>query len=216
MSARPWWGEGVGALHPLRPPAGAPPFALRAGNTRMPSNPDVAKVCRFPGALSGQECDAILASASRQRAVRGATLEGHEDRRDCVCTWLPADGEHRWLYERVAGIFERANETFGFRIRCMVEPLMAVAYAPGHRFEWHLDAGRELASNRKLSMSLLLSPPAAYTRGRLEFASHARAMQTPPQGCALVFPSFLAHRVTPVESGLRFSLVAFAYGPTFR
>lgn len=216
MSAQPWWGEGVAALHPLRAPASAPPFALRAGATPMPSNPEVAAVRRFSGELSTEECDAVLDSASRQRAVRGTTLEGHADRRDCICAWLPADAGHRWLYERVASIFERANETFGFRIRCMVEPLMAVAYGPGHRFEWHLDAGRELTSNRKLSMSLLLSPPDAYTGGRLEFASHARAMEAPGQGCALVFPSFLAHRVTPVETGLRFSLVAFAYGPTFR
>ena len=35
-------------------------------------------------------------------------------------------------------------------------------------------------------------------------------------GAATVFPSYLAHRVAPVQSGVRRSLVAWAYGPAFR
>jgi PKHD-type hydroxylase len=36
------------------------------------------------------------------------------------------------------------------------------------------------------------------------------------QGSVICFPSFLAHRVSPVTRGLRRSLVAWAYGPAYR
>lgn len=35
------------------------------------------------------------------------------------------------------------------------------------------------------------------------------------RGSGVLFPSFLAHQVTPVTRGLRRSLVAWAYGPQF-
>ena len=35
-------------------------------------------------------------------------------------------------------------------------------------------------------------------------------------GTAIIFPSFMAHRVAPVTVGERRSLVAWACGPTFR
>ena len=35
------------------------------------------------------------------------------------------------------------------------------------------------------------------------------------QGTAVVFPSFLCHRVHPVHAGTRAALVAWAHGPAF-
>jgi PKHD-type hydroxylase len=35
-------------------------------------------------------------------------------------------------------------------------------------------------------------------------------------GNAIVFPSYIAHRVLPITSGMRQALVAWIHGPAFR
>ena len=35
-------------------------------------------------------------------------------------------------------------------------------------------------------------------------------------GNAIVFPSYIAHRVLPITSGMRHALVAWIHGPAFR
>ena len=58
-----------------------------------------------------------------------------------------------------------------------------------------------------------------YTHGDLEFMAYdspddeKATMRS--QGTAIVFPSFLNHRVRPVSSGVRRSMVAWIAGPPF-
>jgi PKHD-type hydroxylase len=42
------------------------------------------------------------------------------------------------------------------------------------------------------------------------------ALEARRQGTALAFPAHLAHRVLPVETGLRRALIAWLHGPAFR
>lgn len=135
--------------------------------------------------------------------------------RKCICAWLPNESSSDWLYDRVASAFEVANNIYGFKVDGIIEPLMAVSYETGHCFDWHVDIGAEVASTRKLSLSMLLSDSDAYTGGQLEFCALGTVGSDLRGGTAIVFPSFIAHRVTPVETGNRISLVAFAHGPAF-
>ncbi len=65
-------------------------------------------------------------------------------------------------------------------------------------------------------MTLQLTDGAAYQGGDLEFPWPAVLAGQRELGSILVFPSYLAHRVTPVTAGVRRSLVAWACGPSFR
>jgi PKHD-type hydroxylase len=87
----------------------------------------------------------------------------------------------------------------------------------GH-FDWHSDIGDgQVARKRKLTVVVQLSEPANYTGGTLEImASNATTTGQKDRGTATVFPSYLLHRVTPVEEGERFSLTVWAHGPQFR
>lgn len=82
-----------------------------------------------------------------------------------------------------------------------------------HRDNFYLSKGKD----RKLSLVIQLTDPSEYQGGRLELEDTI----IPPdvfsaRGDIIVFPSFLRHRVTPVTSGVRHSLVTWAFGPTLR
>ena len=76
----------------------------------------------------------------------------------------------------------------------------------------------------KLSITVSLSDPRDYEGGFLEFAvphheptkcEFIKARQAMPRGSIIVFPSYTWHRVTPVTSGTRLSLVQWNLGPGY-
>ena len=86
----------------------------------------------------------------------------------------------------------------------------------GH-YSWHVDAGPPIDGiQRKLSISILLSDPADFEGGELQFKGIEDQKVLTKQGSIIVFPSFVEHRVTPVTKGVRYSAVTWASGPSFR
>ena len=68
---------------------------------------------------------------------------------------------------------------------------------------------------RKISMTLLLSPENQFEGGDLEIM--AKGQRAPlKQGHAIMFASFLNHRVAPVTRGVRQSLVMWFGGTPFK
>ena len=214
VSDRPWWSAGARIIKAIESIDEAP-FRLVTGAASMGCNPGIVDVAVIPRVMDSSECSRVLAAARSTSFERGRTLGGVDETRQCYCAWIPPERDHEWIYDRVAQAFATANRKFRFRLEGLIEPVMAVAYDPGDRIDWHLDTGPELTANRKLSLSLFLTEPGVHDGGVLEFAGMAPLPSPVPVGTATVFPSFLAHRVTPVTRGRRLSLVAFAYGPTF-
>jgi PKHD-type hydroxylase len=196
-------------------PGGTPDFIATARGP-MRTNPRAMGIYTERRAIGPIDCARALEAARCEPAERGEVIGQHPGSRRCHCAWLPETPRTAWLYDRVAAIFLVANRQFGFELAGIIEPVMAVAYGPGDGFDWHLDAGPELTANRKLSLSLLLTGANSYQGGNLEFLANDPQDLRLDAGTAIVFPSFLAHRVSPVTGGRRISLVAFAYGSTFR
>ncbi len=74
-----------------------------------------------------------------------------------------------------------------------------------------------MAYDRKLSVVIQLSPRESYEGGTFEFSTAAHpGAAFEPRGSVLIFPSFLQHRVLPVTSGIRHSLVTWVEGPQWR
>lgn len=70
---------------------------------------------------------------------------------------------------------------------------------------------------RKLSFSLILSPPSDYTGGVLQFHDYKSSWTIDNSlGTLVVFDSTLPHRVTKVTSGIRKSLVGWVLGPRWK
>lgn len=77
----------------------------------------------------------------------------------------------------------------------------------------------ELQTPRKLSFSLVLSDTEDYTGGDFEMIiDNVNAPVKIPQkkGRIIAFPSYMIHRVTPLTSGVRKSIVFWALGPKFK
>ena len=76
---------------------------------------------------------------------------------------------------------------------------------------------------RKISTTISLNDPSEYEGGNLEFdlGPHRTdrfhtCTEIRPKGSIIVFPSHVYHRVTPVTSGTRYSLVSWSLGAPFR
>lgn len=87
-----------------------------------------------------------------------------------------------------------------------------------HKDNWFHDSPR--AFDRKLSVVVQLSERSAYEGGDLLVNVNSARINSnavaPGRGDAIVFPSFFDHKVEPLTSGLRYSLVSWVEGPPWR
>ena len=109
-----------------------------------------------------------------------------------------------------------------------VEPVQFGIYPEGGFYDWHVDQHGHFIPNmqgkpstRKISMSLFMNEPDEYEGG--EFDLEVFKPSTKPRyktfslkkGDAIFFSSTQWHRVRPVKSGVRKSIVAWFTGPPY-
>ena len=138
----------------------------------------------------------------------------------------------QWVYDTVWPYMMQANEVAGWRyIIKGAESMQITRYKKGEFYSWHRDGfGDNLSAYnspgnaylhghvRKITMAVLLSDK--FEGGAFEFASYDKEKCTihpieVTQGSAIVFPSYMDHRVTPVTKGIRYSLITWFVGPPF-
>ena len=175
----------------------------------------------FDRAFTVRQCERIVALGDALD-VDTATLSGVEE---------PDDGLRRsrvaWIHERLAELVAEANRTYGFDLDGFGEDLQYTVYdEPGAFYTWHQDGLVGDVATRKLALVVQLSPPGDYEGADLEMFDVV-ADSTPEeltgwhdrvrvQGSVTAFPAFEYHRVTPLRSGVRRSLVVWVSGPAFR
>lgn len=186
----------------------------------------------YSNVFSGRQCDRILEQAAGLATGDAQVGDGladihHDDgiRRSRIA-WIPADESSGWIYNKLASIVRRANRSYGFDLIGFTEDLQFTEYSDvGAFYTWHQDGLDADLAVRKLSMVVQLSDPDDYEGGELEFfaldgdesgvASDHRTLMR-QRGTVVVFPVFEYHRVTPLLSGTRQSLVCWIGGPPFR
>ena len=174
----------------------------------------------FPDAFSAAECTQLTELFSELGSSDGGLVAGRFDQkvRQSSLVWLPDSDEYSWVDTRLARLAADANrDLFGYALDGFDEQLQIAAYGPGHYYDWHIDRGQgSVAGRRKLTLSVQLTKPGEYVGGELELNADGHPFQVPrAQGTAAVFASTTLHRVAPVISGLRHSLVAWTHGPAF-
>jgi len=179
------------------------------------NNPAQGTVQIIGKAFSPEECGRIrdLAKAGEALVAGTEKVTGY---RSSNITWIQPDAQSKWLYHRMGLLILEANSQYHFDLVGLAEPLQYADYGQGDHFEWHTDLGVQGTSGRKLSVSVQISDPDTYDGGDLEFINMKNRSVPRDPGTAIIFPSYLAHRVTPVTRGRRHSLVAWAYGPALR
>lgn len=208
-------GERSGSL--IYPPeASAAPESAERIRLDLKMNGHVSSPLVFTGIFSAEECQRIMDLSRTRRQRAGTMMFARPDIRKSTIAWISIAEDSRWLYEKVWQAFQAVNRWFKFTLLGLVDEIQFARYSVGDSFGWHLDAGGGQTSTRKLSMSVQLCDDHEYCGGDLEMCACPQLDLRRRRGTIIVFPSFLAHRVTPVTQGARCSLVAWAHGPTFK
>ena len=141
--------------------------------------------------------------------------------RKSLTGWVPTDS---WIAGMMKHFIEVANEgLFKYDITKWSDKIQYTTYeGAGSKYNWHTDIAQspyDESIMRKLSISLLLNDPDEYEGGEFQLMDCAgEKIKTlkPPIGTAIIFPSTTKHRVRPLKSGKRISLVGWYGGPPFR
>jgi len=153
---------------------------------------------------------------SKEAELEGGRLTDYTLRKSNVLPINPGE-KMDWIFDRMSGLIGQVNEYYHFDLNGFYEPLQLAQYGENDFFDWHLDFGAGASSNRKLSLSIQLSDPDSYEGGDLEFQINNKIIKAPrAQGTAIIFPSFIMHRVTKITKGQRRSIVGWVSGAPFR
>lgn len=184
----------------------------------MAENVYLSLVAFLPGHFTAEECQKIVSLADTETKLEGALGRGGSDHkiRDSQVCYIKVCDESVWIYEKLEKILFDLNRNYKFELNGFHEGLQVAEYrSPGGHYTWHNDLGTGLFSARKLSMTIQLSDADEYEGGELELMVSSEP--APKEiGSLIVFPSYLEHRVKPVTSGLRRSLVGWVSGPAFK
>jgi len=171
-----------------------------------------------------EQCQQIIDAGRRQKPQQAQVgmnrPEGGVDtkKRTTTISWLPFD-EMRPMYEDLNNFIQKANRNhFGFEDVEITEQAQFTEYPEGGFYDWHMDTDVNMKHEppvRKISMTLLLSPENQFEGGDLELMTPGKKANL-TQGNAIIFASFLNHRVAPVTRGVRQSLVMWFGGTPFR
>ena len=139
-------------------------------------------------------------------------------KRVTTISWIPFK-EMEPMYNDLNNFIQTANENhFGFGDIQITEQAQFTEYPVGGFYDWHMDCDVNMAHEppvRKISMTLLLSPENQFEGGDLELMAKGKKAKL-KQGHAIIFASFLNHKVNPVTRGVRQSLVVWFGGKPFR
>ena len=140
------------------------------------------------------------------------------DARSTKISWWNQD---HWVSSIFSHYINRANRDIWEYDLTRIESVQVSKYEPGDYYTWHCDYGsicEEDLLTRKLSATLLMSDPSEYEGGEFEIIDYTGSVLTLPKlkGTIIIFDSRAPHRVAPVTSGMRMSLVCWMRGPKLR
>jgi PKHD-type hydroxylase len=133
--------------------------------------------------------------------------------------WMHSDDKSFWVYEKIGQFAKQANDKlWKFNLSSVIDAIQyTVYYEGGGHYDWHIDIGPGLINHRKISCTIQLSDPDEYEGGDLEIwtGGEFKTIER-KQGCAILFPSFLMHRITPITKGTRRSIVLWMGGDSYK
>jgi len=187
----------------------------------------------WDGLFTPSELDDIMEYCDIQGTERSNTVTpdgespNEEIRRSNVRFHTP-NNDTMWIFDRFNEVINQINDRFyGFDLIGYDSFQYGEYSAEEHgKYDWHMDTilgigrGDNMILTRKLSLSLLLNQPDEdFEGGEFEINQGDQSCPYAPEfekGRIIAFPSFMIHRVKPVTSGTRKSIVIWVSGPKFR
>tara|TARA_R100001086_G_scaffold171656_1_gene93883 strand:- start:1300 stop:1926 length:627 start_codon:yes stop_codon:yes gene_type:complete len=199
----------------------------------------------FKSALSSRFCDKLIKHSLDKKDETATTdefknkkltkkrIKDLHKKRNSNVVWV----NEPWIYKEIHPYVYEANKNAGWNFEFdRSETCQFTKYKKGQFYNWHFDMFDEpynLPNNpnmhgkiRKISVICQLTDPSKYKGGELEFDFRRNSpikeskteicTEIQPKGSIVVFPSYVWHRVKPVTSGTRYSLVMWNLGRPFK
>lgn len=187
----------------------------------------------YEGVVLPEICNQIISCSDEKKFNAGIVGNGEQGRvdtniRDSEIQWAPKNNLVECILTR---FIMQANQEalWNFDIT-EPEQVQIGKYQENQFYKQHMDCyvkGGDvittgngggvivpMISQRKISASLLLNDESEYEGGDLKILDET--VSTKKQGTIIVFPSFMAHQVTPVIRGVRYSAVCWMMGPKWK
>jgi hypothetical protein len=177
--------------------------------------------------FTAEECDTLISVGNSRRCETAVVVDNEqqdtvEDRgyRRSEVSWLYPNADTKWIFEKATAAVNYLNaEYFGFDLYGFVEGFQFTKYTGDVRgfYDKHIDITNN-SPYRKLSIVFQLSESDNYAGGDLLLHNNSKnpIKISRNRGEMAAFPSYVLHEVTPVTSGVRYSLVAWVTGKPFR
>ena len=183
-----------------------------------------------------KEVMALTGGFNKDKKLNKQEILDLKRKRNSDLVWL----NDTWIYKELHPYVHEANRNAGWNFEWdWTESCQFTKYKLNQYYDWHCDSFGKLFDDpknnaihgkiRKLSMTCQLTDGSEYKGGELEFdfrnydpnmrdeSKHRiQCKEILPKGSIIVFPSDVWHRVKPVTSGTRYSLVVWHLGRPFR
>ena len=204
---------------------------LDFGLTAQEENKNLLQYYWFESAFSPHLCQQIIDLGRSFPQEGGPTFSGAggepssilprerlAQTRSSTIRWIDyLDPRAKWLVDELGRMaIEANNKLFQLDLYGFTEKLQFTEYeGQGSHYDWHPDIGPN-TTKRKLSIVVQLSDEKDYEGGELLINTGQLLIPSKKQGTVILFPSFLMHKVEPLLSGNRYSLVSWISGNTWR
>lgn len=163
--------------------------------------------------LSTEETKKLLNFSKKNFDLKPGTIDNNElneKRRKSSITFINYDNIYPFLKERLIVQISEKIKLKGYEINFENQPFQFTQYKKGEHYNWHTDS--DLGINSKRYCSIVIQLNDKYTGGDLEMSledSDEIIKFENGIGNLFVFLSSILHRVTPITTGTRYSLVSW-------
>ena len=192
------------------------------GLTAQEENKDLLQYYWYESVFSPDQCQEIINIGKSYPQEGGQTFSGAGGEpssiRSSTIRWIDyRDPRVEWLVSQLGYMVKEANrQLYKLDLYGFTEKLQFTEYeGQGRHYDWHPDIGPNM-SKRKISIVVQLSDEKDYEGGELLINTGQLLVPSKSQGSVILFPSFLMHKVEPLRSGNRYSLVSWISGNTWR
>ena len=187
-------------------------------------------ICKYGKQLQDQ---IAITGGYQVEKLNKKQIKNFKKKRNSDIVWM----NDRWIYKEIQPYIHEANKNAGWNFNWdFSESFQFTKYKKEQYYGWHCDSWDKPYDSpqnpnshgkiRKLSVTVTLSDPKDYKGGELEFdfrnmdpdkkRNVYKCKEILPKGSLVVFPSFVWHRICPVKSGERNSLVIWNLGYPFQ
>lgn len=171
----------------------------------------------FDSRFTSENCAKIISLCKEFPREEASTFGSDKSHRDSFVRWVEIRESTKWIFEELKDCCSEANGNFGLDLCGFWESIQFTEYiGKGSHYGYHMDIGPGHYF-RKISIVVQLSNPKDYEGGELILDTGGREITCPKeQGSVILFPSILQHKVNPLLSGDRYSLVVWISGPAWK